>query len=246
MTTTGQKPLRERLYEAYASEHAGCASSEAAALVYRRDVRPALPPPNMGPVVDIGCGQGQLVRLLVADGYGADGVDISPEQVALGRETGLEHILEGDYRYYLAERYGALAAVIATDLLEHMAKEEVLETFDRVASALMTGGVFVARVPNAVSPLGGHIRYGDFTHETWFTARSIQQLAAAAGFASVRVMPCTPIAHGVVSAARVAAWKAVSALWKVALAAETGVLRGHIVTQNLIFIARKSPMRDDR
>ena len=39
-----------------------------------------------------------------------------------------------------------------------------------------------ARVPNAVSPLGGHIRNGDFTHQTSFTARSIRQLAAAAGF----------------------------------------------------------------
>jgi hypothetical protein len=38
---------------------------------------------------------------------------------------------------------------------------------------------------------------------------------------------------------RVVAWKAVSGLCKVALAAETGVLRGHIVTQNLTFVAQK-------
>ena len=81
---------------------------------------------------------------------------------------------------------GELAAVTATDLLEHLTKPEVLATFDAAAAALRPGGRFIARVPNAVSPFGGHIRYGDFTHETWFTARSVRQLAAAAGFGPVR------------------------------------------------------------
>jgi hypothetical protein len=64
--------LRNRLYEAYASEHAGCGASETAALIYRRDIRPALPPCHAGSVIDIdidididiGCGQGEFVRLL--------------------------------------------------------------------------------------------------------------------------------------------------------------------------------------
>jgi hypothetical protein len=98
----------------------------------------------------------------------------------------------------------------------------------------------VARVPNAASPFGGHIRYGDFTHESSYTERSVRQLAAAAGFRSVTVRPCAPIAHGLLSAGRVAIWKPVSAFYRVALAAETGVLRGHIVTQNLTFVARKT------
>jgi hypothetical protein len=128
--------------------------------------------------------------------------------------------------------------VTATDLLEHLAKPEVLETFDAVAAALRPAGVFIARVPNAVSPFGGHIRYGDFTHESWFTARSVRQLAAAAGFTSVTVLPCPPPAHGAVSAARSVLWKLVSGACKVVLATETGMLRGHIVTQNLTFVAR--------
>jgi 2-polyprenyl-3-methyl-5-hydroxy-6-metoxy-1,4-benzoquinol methylase len=209
-------------------------------LIYRRDIRPALPPPGAGSVVDIGCGQGELVRLLLADGYDAEGIDVSPEQVAIAHAVGLDRVQEGDYRGTLQARAGQLAAVTATDLLEHLTKDEVLDTLDRIAVALAPGGVLVARVPNAVSPFGGHIRYGDFTHESWFTARSIRQLAAAASFESVTVWPCSPVAHGLVSAVRVAVWTLVSASCKVALAAETGVLRGHIVTQNLTFIARKA------
>jgi hypothetical protein len=126
-------------------------------------------------------------------------------------------------------------------VLEHLSKDEVLETFDAVAGALIPGGVFIARVPNAVSPFGGHIRYGDFTHETWYTARSVRQLATAAGFASIRIRSCPPIAHGWKSLTRAAAWKSISSLYKLTLAAETGALRGHVVTQNLTFAAQKAP-----
>ena len=238
-TMKGQEGLRGRLYEAYVSQHAGSGSGAASALIYRRDIRPVLPPPSAGPIADIGCGQGELVRLMLTDGYDAEGADISPEQVAIARAAGLDRVRLGDYRKILAERPGAFAAVIATDLLEHLAKPEVLETFDAVAAALRPRGVFIARVPNAVSPFGGHIRYGDFTHETWFTARCVQQLAVAAGFASVSVWACPPVPHGPASAVRAAIWKLVSGSCKLALAAETGTLRGHIVTQNLTFVARR-------
>ena len=235
----GASSLRDRLYAAYASQHAGCGQGDAVRLSYRRDIRPALPRPLCGPVIDIGCGQGELVRLMLADGYEAIGVDVSPEQVALAQAAGLELVQEGDYRQLLADRPGEFAAIVATDVLEHLTKPEVLETFDNVAAALMAGGVFVARVPNAGSPFGGHIRYGDFTHDSSYTARSVQQLAAAAGFASVAVRPCPPIAHGPVSALRVALWKSISAFYQVALAAETGAVGGHIVTQNMTFVAYK-------
>lgn len=231
--------LRDRLYEAYASQHAGCGRGDAAGLVYRRDIRPALPGWQSGPVVDIGCGQGELVQLLLADGYDAEGIDVSPEQVAIARSAGLDRIREGDYRDVLAERPGLLAAVVATDLLEHLTKPEVLDTFDKVAASLVSGGVFIARVPNAASPFGGYIQHGDFTHESSYTARSVRQLAAAAGFESVAVMPCPPVAHGLVSTGRAALWRPISAFYRIALAAETGVLAGHIVTQNLTFVARK-------
>jgi 2-polyprenyl-3-methyl-5-hydroxy-6-metoxy-1,4-benzoquinol methylase len=241
---SAQERLRDRLYGAYSSQHAGLGASGAAALAYRRDIRPALPGWRSGPVVDIGCGQGEFVRLLLADGYDAEGIDISPEQVAIARAAGLDRIREGDYRDVLAEREGLLAAVIATDLLEHLAKPEVLDTFDSVAASLVPGGVFIARVPNAGSPFSGQIQHGDFTHESSFTARSVRQLAAAAGFGSVTVVPCPPVVHGLVSAGRVALWKPISAFYRLALAAETGVLCGHIVTQNLTFIARNDRIKE--
>ena len=233
--------LRNRLYESYATQHSGVGSADVVGFVYRRDICPLLPPPSAGPIVDIGCGSGQLVRWLIADGYDAAGIDVSPEQVALARAAGLGTVRHGDYCELLREHPGELAAVTATDLLEHLTKPEVLATFDAVAAALRPGGRFVARVPNAVSPFGGHTRYGDFTHETWYTARSVRQLAAAAGLAPVQVIGCPPPVHSAASAVRATLWKPVSGLFKLALAIETGAVHGHIVTQNLTFAATRPP-----
>jgi 2-polyprenyl-3-methyl-5-hydroxy-6-metoxy-1,4-benzoquinol methylase len=230
--------LDNRFYASYTSTHAGRSSATAATLIYRRDIRPNLPAEAPGRrVLDIGCGQGDLVRLLRGDGFDAWGVDISPEQVEIARRSGLNQVELGDFHAHLDSTGNAWDAIIATDVLEHLDKAEVIRTFDHARQALRPRGVFIARVPNAVSPTGGHVMYGDFTHQTWFTRRSVAQLAAVAGFGSVRIFPCPPIAHGAKSAARVLAWKPLSGLFKLALAAETGELRGHIVTQNLAFVA---------
>ena len=95
MKTAGLADLGSRLYEAYASEHAGSGGEEAAALVYRRDIRPLLPPPAADPVADIGCGRGELVRLLQIDGFDAEGIDIGLEQTALVHAAGVARVRQG-------------------------------------------------------------------------------------------------------------------------------------------------------
>lgn len=244
MTTKADETpsFRHRLYESYSTTHAGCGNAAATALAYRRDIRPRLPAEAPGRrVLDIGCGQGDLVRLLCADQFDARGIDISPEQVAIARATGLRQVELGDFHVHLDNEPGSWDAIIATDVLEHMRRPELLATFDDVHHSLRPGGVFLARVPNAVSPTGGHVMYGDVTHETWFTVRSVRQLAAVSGFTTVRTYACPPPPHGLASAVRAMAWKPVSGLLKLALATETGQLRGHIVTQNLTFVAQKAP-----
>ncbi len=230
--------VSKRLYESYASTHAGHGNGAAVRLVYRRDIRPHLPAhPHEKRVLDLGCGQGELVALLRDDGYDATGVDVSPEQVAIARQAGRPGIVHADFHEYLRESRG-WHAIVATDVLEHLPKHEVIRTFDDVRAALAPGGVFIARVPNAASPFSGHIRYGDITHETSFTARTVAQLAAVSRFESVRTFGCPPLVHGLRSAARAMVWKPISGLIRLALAAETGALGGHITTQNLTFIAR--------
>jgi 2-polyprenyl-3-methyl-5-hydroxy-6-metoxy-1,4-benzoquinol methylase len=244
---TAPDALRGRLYERYASTHAGIGGGRAAALAYRRFVRAHLPARAPGcRTLDIGCGQGDLVRLLDADGFDAHGVDISPEQVRIARSAGLHQVRLGDFHRVLADEPAAWDAVVALDVLEHLDHPELVRAFDGVCRALRPGGVLIARVPNAVSPTGGHVMYGDLTHRTWFTRRSVAQLAAVTGFGEVRAYACPPVPAGLRSAVRAAVWKPISGLVKLALAAETGQLRGHIVTHNLMVVARRPRPAGDR
>jgi 2-polyprenyl-3-methyl-5-hydroxy-6-metoxy-1,4-benzoquinol methylase len=230
--------LDERFYDSYLSSHAGLASRTASALIYTRDIKPHLAARPVRPrVLDIGCGQGQLVDLMARDGFDAHGIDRSPEQVQAAREAGISTIALGDFHENLREHPGAWDAIIATDLLEHLKKAELVATFDEVRGALRPGGLFIARVPNAVSPLGGNIMYGDLTHETWFTRHVVSQLAAVTGFKVVRILSCPPVAGTLKGLIRTALWRPISGILKTMLAVETGQLRGHIVTQNLTFVA---------
>lgn len=230
--------LRNRLYEAYASEHAGQSEEVAGRPAFRQNVLPHLPNDRNAAIVDIGCGQGRLVQQMLNCGYrNASGIDISAEQVALAHTYGVPQVRLGDFREAL--NGGSMQAVTAIDLFEHLSKPEVLEAIDRVYEALLPGGVLIMQVPNAVSPFGGNYRYGDFTHETFFTARSLKQLSAAARFGRAEVFSCPPPRHGIKSSLRSALWRTVSGAMKATLAIETGAVRGHHVTQNVVAVLTK-------
>lgn len=233
---------RELLYARYATTHAGAGHGYIPEVLDRDVVRHLRT--QAGPddrlIIDLGCGQGDLVRYLTSCGFTeVIGVDRSPEQVAIARDRGARRIREGDADAVLRDYRGLTSAVTATDFLEHLQKDEVLQTVSEIQQALADDGILIARVPNAASPFGGSIRHGDMTHESSFTPRSIQQLAAATGFSDVSIFPCPPIPHGAVSLIRSVIWRFYSAFFKLGLAAETGTF-SHIVTQNIIFVARKS------
>ena len=229
--------LRERLYAAYATTHAGVSDVESQAPGFRRDVKPHLPRDLSVRILDLGCGQGHYVRLLLALGYEhTRGIDVSPEQVQTAHASGLTQVNLGDYRNSLGQ--AELDVVVATDFFEHLTRFEAVQALDRIKAALRPGGTLILRVPNAVSPFGGRLRYGDVTHETSFTPGSLRQLAAATGLTAIEIRACPPPIHGVISALRAGVWWAVAGLIKMALTAETGQVRGHVVTQNMVAIMR--------
>ena len=230
---------RQRLYANYATTHSGKKTGLDEARLFARDILPHLPQGRRGEhvVIDVGCGQGRLIEQLLSHGYTlARGIDISPEQIELARAAGVANVECGDYKQLLERRAGACTAVVATDFLEHFSKDEILPIFDQVKTALVSGGVFIVRSPNATSPFFGNYQYGDFTHEVTFTPRSFAQLAAAAGFSRTEAFACPPMVHGCKSAVRAAIWSVGSSLLRVALAAETG-RTNHIVTQNFVGVA---------
>jgi len=93
-------------------------------------------------------------------------------------------------------------------------------------------GVLIGRVPNAVSPRGGH---GDLTLRHRSPHAASATLAATDNFDSV----LAPVAWAGQRCTRAMVWQVVSACYGIVLASEIGTLRGHVVTVILTFAARK-------
>ncbi len=141
-------------------------------------------------ILDIGCGTGHFLYYLEKKG-GSDflGIDISPQQVDFCRKYVSKSVEQADAFEFLKERKNAYDAIVANDLLEHIAKEEIVNFLKRVNAALKDKGVFLMRTPNMGNPFAVYSRYKDFTHEVGFTDRSLYQVFWTAGFRDIHVLP---------------------------------------------------------
>lgn len=237
---------RTRLYAAYVRASAG-SIDQVPALESRQPylqqvIDRHFPGQRSASILEVGCGSGALIKFARDAGYtNINGVDRSPEQVALARRLGLDCVEEGDALAAIAATPpGALDAVIAFDVVEHLTKPEVLDFLDATLRALRDGGRLILHVPNAESPFGGLIRYGDFTHELAFTRQSIGQLATVTGFRSVACHEDRPVPHGAKSIVRWALWPLVRLVYRLLTAVETGDPGGSaVLTRNMVVVAVK-------
>jgi SAM-dependent methyltransferase len=236
---------RERLYRSYLETMDSRPPMTAASLrgcepYLRSLIRKHFPANRDADILDLGCGYGSLLYFCRQEGFTrAAGVDRSPQQVRLAAQLGIEGVREGD----LLDTLSSLPddsqdVVIAFDVLEHFAKEEVLPLCDEVQRVLRPGGRWLIHVPNGESPFHGRIRYGDFTHETIFTRTSLTQVLHATGFSEVRTFEDKPVIHGMTSLLRRVLWECLRPLLLLYLGVETGGLdRQTILSQNLLAVA---------
>ncbi len=103
------------------------------------------------PVLDIGCGRGELVEVLVGAGIESAGVDLDGDMVADAVGRGL-HAVHADGATHLRSLPEAsLGAVTAIHVVEHLPIEVLVELLELTVSRLKPGGVFIAETPNPAS-----------------------------------------------------------------------------------------------
>jgi len=137
-------------------------------------------------VVDLACGEGVFVRLLVEAGREALGVDADPDCVARARAAEVP-VVEADVLAWLsAQPDGSADGLFNAHLVEHLPYPAVLELFRQAHRVLAPGGVLLTVTPN-VRGLYGHLEmfYQHFGHETFYHPRLLRFLAHRAGFECV-------------------------------------------------------------
>ena len=238
---------RQELYKTYLSDHYSHVRTISAATLrvqfttYNHRLSPLLPKNKHCRILELGCGYGALLSFLAERGYdNAEGADESEEQVAKAASLGVERVRREDVFETLARVLKPYDCIIAIDLLEHLTKQEVMGLLAAVSEALAPGGVLIVQVPNAASPFGGRQRYGDFTHQLSFTTSSLGQVLRSARLTDIRFVGTPPVIHGCISFLRYVLWKFCEIPFWLATAAETGSMRGNLLTQNIIACATKA------
>src|SRR3712207_5545309 len=96
------------------------------------------------PVVDIGCGRGELLELLAHDGIEVIGVEPDPGMAAEARARGItvHEALASDYLDSVPD--GSLGAIISTHVVEHLPLDALVDFLEKSAQKLRPGGVFIA------------------------------------------------------------------------------------------------------
>ncbi|MHB8999534.1 MAG: class I SAM-dependent methyltransferase, partial [Thermoanaerobaculia bacterium] len=127
----------------------------------------------------------------------------------------------------------------AFDVVEHLTKDELFEFLDVCHEALKPGGSIVIQTPNAESPFGMRVRYGDITHEIAFDAESLRHVLEVTGFARFTARECAPVPMGIASTGRSVLWSMIRQFLRFYNLVETGASGSGIFTRVLLAKAEK-------
>lgn len=140
-------------------------------------------------ILDVGCGFGLAIYAFNKIGYKkAKGIDISPEQLKVAQDNGLDVSLVEDSIKWLLKHEGQFDVITCFDVIEHIPVEQQLQFSRAINIALKNGGKFVCTVPNANSTFATRWRYIDWTHYSSFSEHSIEFLLLNSYFSSVNVV----------------------------------------------------------
>jgi SAM-dependent methyltransferase len=142
---------------------------------------------DAAPVLDIGCGRGELLMLLREAGIEARGIDADADMVAFAQGEGLD-VEQADLVEYL-ERVGSgtLGGIFMGQVVEHLPPAVLVRSLELAAQKLRPGGVLVAETINPLSPLALRHYFADLTHAQPLVPETLQLLARQAGFAETEL-----------------------------------------------------------
>jgi SAM-dependent methyltransferase len=150
------------------------------------------------PVLDLGCGRGELLELLRGAGIEARGVEGNASAVSECRAKGLD-VIAGDLVEFLERQSPeALGAVFAAQVAEHLEPARLQALFAAAHRALRRDGPLVLETVNASSALAFFDVYiRDLTHVRPLHPETLRFMAAAAGFSDARIELRSPVSEDV-------------------------------------------------
>ena len=137
------------------------------------------------PLVDLGCGRGEWLRVLKSHSVPARGVDSNSVCILECRENELD-VVQGDLLGFLRQQADAsIGTYTLFQVLEHLPFNVLLETMREMKRTLVKGGQVIAEVPNAKNlRVASGTFWIDPTHNRPLYPEFLLFMAQEVGFAS--------------------------------------------------------------
>jgi SAM-dependent methyltransferase len=171
---------REEFYRSYVAFKSWPADEDnAAGEAYRTELRRCgvYPPAR---ILEIGFGAGRFLDWARGCGYNITGVEIIAELVDRARAAG-HAVFQGVPQSAAELASQQFDLIVAFDVFEHLAVEELVDLLSFCRTILAPGGRILARFPNGGSPFGIFWQNSDVTHLTALSGERMRQIALAVG-----------------------------------------------------------------
>jgi SAM-dependent methyltransferase len=134
------------------------------------------------PVLDLGCGRGELLALLRKEGVEARGIEADADMVAFAMGEGLD-VEQADAIEYLRDLPdGTFGSIFCAQVVEHLPPSVLVRMLELARLKLRPGGVLVMETINPLSPLALRFYFSDLTHAQPLVPETLELLAQGAGF----------------------------------------------------------------
>ncbi|MCC7008788.1 MAG: methyltransferase domain-containing protein [Acidobacteria bacterium] len=146
-------------------------------------------------VLDIGCGRGEFLELLRAQGITARGLDLNRAMVEASRARGLD-VVQADALAHVASLPDAsLGGVFAAQVVEHLPPDYLARLLEAIARTLRPGGIVVLETINPACWLAFFESYiRDLSHVRPIHPETLQYLLRVSGLHDVRLRYRSPVA----------------------------------------------------
>lgn len=146
----------------------------------------ALIPPTGGRVVDIGCGRGEMLELLIGAGFDAIGVDSDAGMIATCEGKALPVRLTDGLSFLEGQAPASVAAILCNQVVEHLTTAELQRLIRLAHRVLREGGVLVMETinPRSSFALGNHF-YADTSHTRPVHPETLRFICEQSGFSTV-------------------------------------------------------------
>jgi 2-polyprenyl-3-methyl-5-hydroxy-6-metoxy-1,4-benzoquinol methylase len=139
------------------------------------------------PVLDVGCGRGELLELLAEQGIEASGVDNDAGMIERCAALGVTATLADANEYLEGIEDGSLGTIFSAQVIEHLPYPELQRLLALARRKLKPGGVFVAETVNPHRLASLKTFWVDLTHQHPIFPEVALALCGIAGFSSAYV-----------------------------------------------------------